>query len=313
MSADEFDKTLLGVWRIPESELRPDRGRDSTGPAYAPAPSAFWRYPAVENDCIGGLLGSTQTALPGSRPTAAGRGLLECRRWESRWPRRPDRSWREDHGQVGIGIIGCGNISAAYLTAARALPDARDRAVADMRTDAAARRAAREFGVPGHARRRAAEADRRSRSSSTSPCRSPTPRSASAVLRAGKHVHSREAARRQHRRGAQGDGPRPTAKGLRVGCAPDTFLGGGHQTGRKLIDDGAIGTPRRRHRLLHVPRPRALAPRPRLLLPARRRPDARHGALLHHRPRQPARPGRERHGLGVTARARRRASSPASR
>jgi predicted dehydrogenase len=31
------------------------------------------------------------------------------------------------------------------------------------------------------------------------------------------------------------------AKGLRVGSAPDTFLGGGHQTARKLIDDGAIG------------------------------------------------------------------------
>jgi len=34
-----------------------------------------------------------------------------------------------------------------------------------------------------------------------------------------------------------------TQKNLRVGCAPDTFLGGGHQTARKLIDDGAIGTP----------------------------------------------------------------------
>jgi predicted dehydrogenase len=32
-------------------------------------------------------------------------------------------------------------------------------------------------------------------------------------------------------------------KGLRVGCAPDTFLGGGQQTCRKLIDDGWIGTP----------------------------------------------------------------------
>jgi predicted dehydrogenase len=32
-------------------------------------------------------------------------------------------------------------------------------------------------------------------------------------------------------------------KGLRVGGAPDTFLGGGLQTVRKLIDDGAIGEP----------------------------------------------------------------------
>jgi predicted dehydrogenase len=33
------------------------------------------------------------------------------------------------------------------------------------------------------------------------------------------------------------------ARGLRVGCAPDTFLGGGLQTCRKLIDDGWIGQP----------------------------------------------------------------------
>ena len=33
------------------------------------------------------------------------------------------------------------------------------------------------------------------------------------------------------------------AKGLRLGMAPDTFLGGGLQTSRKLIDDGYIGKP----------------------------------------------------------------------
>jgi predicted dehydrogenase len=32
-------------------------------------------------------------------------------------------------------------------------------------------------------------------------------------------------------------------KGLRVGCAPDTFFGGGLQTCRKLVDDGWIGQP----------------------------------------------------------------------
>ena len=32
-------------------------------------------------------------------------------------------------------------------------------------------------------------------------------------------------------------------KNLRVGCAPDTFLGGGHQTCRKALDDGWIGRP----------------------------------------------------------------------
>jgi predicted dehydrogenase len=32
-------------------------------------------------------------------------------------------------------------------------------------------------------------------------------------------------------------------KNLRIGCAPDTFMGAGLQTARKLIDDGAIGRP----------------------------------------------------------------------
>ena len=33
------------------------------------------------------------------------------------------------------------------------------------------------------------------------------------------------------------------ARGLRLGCAPDTFLGGGHQTARAVIDAGRIGRP----------------------------------------------------------------------
>jgi len=32
------------------------------------------------------------------------------------------------------------------------------------------------------------------------------------------------------------------AKGLSVGCAPDTFLGGSHQQARALVDEGRIGT-----------------------------------------------------------------------
>jgi predicted dehydrogenase len=32
-------------------------------------------------------------------------------------------------------------------------------------------------------------------------------------------------------------------RGLLVGCAPDTFLGGAYQAARALVDDGAIGTP----------------------------------------------------------------------
>jgi predicted dehydrogenase len=63
-----------------------------------------------------------------------------------------------------------------------------------------------------------------------------------AIIEAGKHVYSEKplAITRE-------DGQRilaaAAAKGVRVGCAPDTVLGGGIQTCRKMIDEGWIGEP----------------------------------------------------------------------
>ena len=91
-----------------------------------------------------------------------------------------------------------------------------------------------------------------------------------AILQAGKHVYSEKplAVRRDEGlevlRTAQ-------ALGLRVGCAPDTFLGGGQQTCRKLIDDGWIGRAGGRGRVHGRPRSRVVASQPRFLLPGRRR------------------------------------------
>ena len=48
---------------------------------------------------------------------------------------------------VGIGIIGCGNISPAYLRALPGFPGVQVRGVADLDDAASAARAA-EFGVP---------------------------------------------------------------------------------------------------------------------------------------------------------------------
>ena len=63
-----------------------------------------------------------------------------------------------------------------------------------------------------------------------------------AALEAGKHVYtekplavSREDGKRMLRAAAE--------RGLRVGCAPDTFLGGGLQTCREVLDGGIIGEP----------------------------------------------------------------------
>jgi predicted dehydrogenase len=142
--------------------------------------------------------------------------------------------------KVGIGIIGCGNISTAYLKAARRFPVLDIKAVADMRSEAAEKRGA-EFNVPAM---RVDQLLKRDDIEIVINLTVPLAHTdvSLAVLNAGKHVHSEKPlginvaeARKVMDLAA--------TKNLRVGCAPDTFLGGGHQTARKLIDDGVIGTP----------------------------------------------------------------------
>jgi predicted dehydrogenase len=142
--------------------------------------------------------------------------------------------------KVGFGVIGCGNISVKYLDAAKKFATLELRAVADMRSDAASRRGA-EFDVPGM---RVDEMLKRDDIEIVINLTVPLAHTdvSLAVLKAGKHVYSEKPlgvnlaeARKVMDLAAD--------RKLRVGCAPDTFLGGGHQTARKLIDDGAIGKP----------------------------------------------------------------------
>jgi predicted dehydrogenase len=62
------------------------------------------------------------------------------------------------------------------------------------------------------------------------------------VLEAGKHVYV-EKPLALNRADARQVLELASAKNLRVGCAPDTFLGAGGQTARKVIDDNLIGKP----------------------------------------------------------------------
>ena len=142
--------------------------------------------------------------------------------------------------KVGFGVIGCGVISTAYLKAAQRFANLELRAVADMRGAAAEKQAA-AFGVPAM---RVDQLLKRDDVEIVVNLTVPLAHTdvSLAVLNAGKHVHSEKPlgvsvaeARKVMDLAA--------AKGLRVGCAPDTFLGGGHQTARKAIDDGAIGRP----------------------------------------------------------------------
>src|SRR5579872_4122052 len=142
--------------------------------------------------------------------------------------------------KVGVGIIGCGVISTAYLKAAQRFPVMEVRALADMRSEVAERQGA-AFNLPAM---RVDQLLKRDDVEIVVNLTVPLAHTdvSLAVLNAGKHVHSEKPlgvsvaeARKVMELAA--------AKGLRVGCAPDTFLGGGHQTARKLLDDGAIGRP----------------------------------------------------------------------
>ena len=142
--------------------------------------------------------------------------------------------------RVGVGVIGCGNISSAYLTAARKFPILDVVALADANPTAAEARGA-EFGVP------ARPVDALLADPAVEVVLNLTlPKAHVEVglkaIAAGKHVHSEKplgvtlAEARMLVDAA-------AAEGLRLGCAPDTFLGGAHQTARQCVDEGLIGRP----------------------------------------------------------------------
>lgn len=144
----------------------------------------------------------------------------------------------EDVGKVGIGIIGCGNISDAYLKAIVGFPLLDVRGVADIRPEAAEASAAKH-GLNSQT------IDGLLRDDNVQIVVNLTIPAAHVevglqALSAGKHVHSEKplglSVAEASRLIEMGE-----RKHLRVGCAPDTFLGGGHQSCRALIDDGVLG------------------------------------------------------------------------
>ena len=140
-----------------------------------------------------------------------------------------------------VGLVGCGNISDIYLENARKLDAIEVVACADLVEERAEAKAA-EYGVP-----RACTLDELLVDPEIAIVLNLTTPGAHAeialaALEAGKSIYNEKplAIRLD-------DGHRiletARSENLRVGCAPDTFLGGAWQTARKLIDDGAIGKP----------------------------------------------------------------------
>ena len=140
--------------------------------------------------------------------------------------------------KLGVGIIGCGNISEAYLRLAPKFKALEIRKVADLDMDAAKVRA-EEFGVKA-----VSVADLLAAEDIDVVVNLTIPNAHFAVsklvLEAGKHVYSEKPFVLSL---LEGEELRAlaAAKGLRVGSAPDTFLGGAHQDARAVIDSGSLG------------------------------------------------------------------------
>lgn len=140
--------------------------------------------------------------------------------------------------KMGVGIIGCGNISGAYLKIAPSFRDLEVRGVADANMENARARGA-EFGVP------AMTVDELLAAGDIDMVVNLTIPAAHyevsrRILEAGKHAYSEKPIVLTLE-----DGERlrelAARKGLRAGAAPDTFLGGSHQAARAAIDDGRVG------------------------------------------------------------------------
>lgn len=142
---------------------------------------------------------------------------------------------------VRTGVIGCGNISSIYLQNGSLFEDYTIVACADKDLGRAKGRA-QEFGVP-----HACSVDEILAGPDIELILNLTTPDVHGwigrrAIEASKSVYNEKplAVTREEARSLL---DLAAAKGLLVGAAPDTFLGGGLQTCRKLIDEGAIGEP----------------------------------------------------------------------
>lgn len=140
---------------------------------------------------------------------------------------------------LGVGLIGCGNISTIYLQNMASFQGLTLLACADMRTEAAEAQA-KLFNIEALSiDALLARPDIHIVVNLTTP-NAHFPVSL-AALKAGKHVFG-EKPITVNAEDAATLVAEASARGLKIGCAPDTFLGGGGQTARALVDAGAVGT-----------------------------------------------------------------------
>ena len=164
---------------------------------------------------------------------------------------------------VGVAVIGCGNISKQYLQNLTSFPDVAVVTCADVDVTRAKAQAA-AYGVPEWGSTEDALGHPGVRLIVNLTIPAAHAEVTAAAIAAGKHVWSEKPLTLDVAAGrallSQAD-----AAGVRVGCAPDTVLGAGLQTARRLIDSGAIGTPLTALTLLQGPGPQSWHPDPEFL------------------------------------------------
>ena len=143
-----------------------------------------------------------------------------------------------DMDRLGIGIVGCGNISSTYLKLAPKFSGIEVRAISDIDDDASLSRS-QEFGVPAHSVEALLASDNVDIVVNLT-----TPDAhfgvSRKILEAGKHVYTEKPLALSLEDGTALQ-RLALQSGLRIGSAPDTFLGGAHQLARVRLDEGIIG------------------------------------------------------------------------
>jgi predicted dehydrogenase len=139
---------------------------------------------------------------------------------------------------LGVGVIGCGNIATTYFRLSPLFRGIETRACADI--DAAIAKAkADEFSIRAESASALLAAD-----DIDIVVNLTIPAAhyevSRAILEAGKHVYSEKPYVLTVEEGLE-LAALADAKGLRIGSAPDTFLGGAHQLARHLVDAGMVG------------------------------------------------------------------------
>ena len=140
-----------------------------------------------------------------------------------------------------LGVIGCGTISQVYLQNLTASPEVDVIACADVLPARAAARAT-EFGVGRVCSPAELLADPEIDLVVNLTVPSAHFPITLAALKGGKHVWTEKPLAIDREQGAALV-REATLRGLQLGCAPDTALGPGLQTCRRVLDEGLIGVP----------------------------------------------------------------------